>query len=408
MKGILRRACALLIAVPCVGAAAERVGVDEAVAAALQRNATLLRLQAEVGAERARLAGASTLAATNPELELLAGPRWRGSDRSTDYGIGLSQRLEIFGQRGARVDSARSLVSAAEARLAMGRVEVAAGVRVAFYGALAAGERVRLAADGVKLAEEALLAAESRQQAGAASGIEVNAARIAVGRAAREQSEAEQRRTAAVARLLLLLGMDAGQELVLSGALRGSADAPTDVKARIEEALRRRPDLTAARQDLEAARAGVRLTSREALPSPRVGASYGEEEGARIARGTIAFDLPVFQRNQAGRGVAAARLEQSERAVEALEREIRTEVVVAVERLRAASAAATAFGGAALTSVAENLQLVTEAYRAGKVDFFQLLVLRRETLDARASYLSALEELAAAQAELKRAAGSIE
>jgi cobalt-zinc-cadmium efflux system outer membrane protein len=79
-----------------------------------------------------------------------------------------------------------------------------------------------------------------------------------------------------------------------------------------------------------------------------------------------------------------------------------------VDRVRAATAAATGFSGAVLTSVAENLELVTEAYRAGKVDFFQLLVIRRETLDARASYLSALEELALARAELTRAAGSIE
>jgi cobalt-zinc-cadmium efflux system outer membrane protein len=387
--------------------AADRVGVEEAVGVALQRNATVLRLQAEVAAEKARLAGASTLAATNPELEVSAEPRWRGSERSTDYGVGIAQRLEIFGQRGARIATARSLVSAAEARLAMGRVEVAAEVRVAFHQALAAEERLRLAIDGVKLGEEALGAAESRQKSGAASGIEVNAARIALGRAAREQSEAEQRKTAAGARLLLLLGMEA-QEVVLSGTLRASANVPADVKARIEKALQDRPDLAAARQDLEAARSEVRLASREALPSPRVGASYREEEGARIAQGTLAFDLPVFQRNQAGRGVAEARLEQSQRATEALERAVRTEVAVAIERLRAAIGAVTAFGGAALASVGENLELVTEAYRAGKVDFFQLLVLRREALDARTSYLSALEELAAAQAELTRAAGSIE
>lgn len=408
MNRVSWRACALLIALPWVSMASDRVGVEDAVGVALQRNANLLRLQAEVTAERARLAGASTLAATNPELEITAGPRWRGSERSTDYGVGVAQRLEIFGQRGARIATARSLVSAAEARLAMGRVEVAAEVRVAFYQALAAGERARLAVEGVKLAEEALGAAESRQKSGAASGIEVNAARIAVGRAVREQSEAEQRRTTVIARLLLLLGMDAGQEINLWGQLRASADVPGDVKARIEKALKERPDLLAARQELEAARSEVRLASREVLPSPRVGASYREEEGAKIAQGTLAFDLPVLQRNQAGRGVAAARVEQAERATEALERAIRTEVVVATQRLRAAGSAVTAFGGAALTSVAENLELVTEAYRAGKVDFFQLLVLRREALDARTSYLSALEELAAAQAELTRAAGSIE
>ena len=54
------------------------------------------------------------------------------------------------------------------------------------------------------------------------------------------------------------------------------------------------------------------------------------------------------------------------------------------------------------------MSLVDEAYRAGKVDFFQLLLMRRETLEARNGYVDALEELHAAKAELLRATGSIE
>jgi cobalt-zinc-cadmium efflux system outer membrane protein len=112
----------------------------------------------------------------------------------------------------------------------------------------------------------------------------------------------------------------------------------------------------------------------------------------------------VFQRNQAARGVSRAQAEQAGRAVEALERTIRAEVVVAVERHRSAVAAAQAFAG---TPVAENLELMNEAYRAGKVNLFELLVMRREALEARTAYLDALEELAASQAELTRVAGSI-
>lgn len=56
------------------------------------------------------------------------------------------------------------------------------------------------------------------------------------------------------------------------------------------------------------------------------------------------------------------------------------------------------------------MTLVDEAYRASRVDFFQLLLIRRETLEARIGDVDvdALEELHAAAAELLRAAGRID
>ena len=107
----------------------------------------------------------------------------------------------------------------------------------------------------------------------------------------------------------------------------------------------------------------------------------------------LAFDLPLFNRNQAARGVAAARQQQAARALEALTRSVRAEVALAASRLASAQDAAQAYAGGLLAGLEENMQLVTEAYRAGKVDFFQLLVIRRETLEARNGYVDALEEL---------------
>jgi cobalt-zinc-cadmium efflux system outer membrane protein len=364
-------------------------------------------LQAEVAAARARLTGASLLAQENPELEAAAGPRRAGGERSTDWEVGVSQRLEPYGQRGLRREAARQLVGAAEARLEMRRVEVAAEVRTAFYRALAAGEQAKLAVEAFDLADEAFKAAEVRQRSGAASTIEVNTARIALGRSLRERSEADQRRTSAIGALIVLLGLDAREGFTLKGKLDPTTNEAVDGEAVLKAAMEQRSDLVAARRDLEAARAEARLAGRAAYPNPRLGVSYSEEEGAQVLKGGIAIDLPLFQRNQAERGVTTARVEQLARAAEALERTIRAEVMVAVERLRTAAAAAKAFGGAAITSAHENLQLGNEAYRAGKVDLFQLLVIRREALDARTGYLAALEELAGAEAEVKRVSGSV-
>jgi cobalt-zinc-cadmium efflux system outer membrane protein len=404
-----RRVCAvaLALAVPIAGRGADAVGVEEAVEIALQRNASLAVLAADVAAARARLAGASLIAQENPELDVAAGPRRASGDTSLDLEIGLSQRLEVFGQRGLRRDAATRIVSAAEARLEMRRVQVAAEVRGAFFRALAGEEQARLSGDALDVAEEAVAAAEARVRSGAAAQLEVNAARIALGRAARERAEAERRRTAARGELVVLLGVDAREPFGLRGDLAVGPAGEVREDAILKSALEQRQDLVAARHDLEAARFEARLAGREALPSPRLGVSWSEEEEATIVRGGLAIDLPLFQRNQAQRGVARAQAEQAQRAVEALERTIRAEVMLALDRHRSAEAAVQAFGGAAIGLVAENLALVNEAYRAGKVNLFELLVIRREALEATTAHVSALEELAAARAELKRVAGSI-
>ncbi len=128
----------------------------------------------------------------------------------------------------------------------------------------------------------------------------------------------------------------------------------------------------------------------------------------QILQGTLGISLPLFQRNQAARGISAARVAQAERTLQALERAVRLEVRLSIERLSAAQAAVEADSGGVLAALEENLALVNEAYRAGKVDFFELLIIRREALDARRASIEALEELNAARAQLKRVVGSMQ
>jgi cobalt-zinc-cadmium efflux system outer membrane protein len=389
------------------------ITLEQAVSTALERNARILAQRAEVEGARATARGASRLVRANPEVQGAWGPRRSpGEQTTTDFEVSLSQELEVFGQRAARRDASAALVAAAEGRLQASRVEVAAEVRTAFARALAADQRLGIADESLALAREELAAAEERLRSGAASRIELNAARAALGRAARERAEAVQRRAAARAALVALTGVESAEPVELAGELDGAVKAGEPVDQLTETALARRSDVAAARREVEAARAEKRLAARSAFPNPRLGASYAEEGDprgdARIVQGTLAFDLPLFDRNQEERGIAAARAQRAEIALAALTRAARADVAQAVARLEAAAEAARAWTGGPLEAVTENMKLVDEAYRAGKVDFFQLLLIRRETLEARNGYVDALEELHAAKAELLRATGSIE
>jgi cobalt-zinc-cadmium efflux system outer membrane protein len=236
----------------------------------------------------------------------------------------------------------------------------------------------------------------------------VNTARLELGRAIRERTLAEQRHAAATAEFRFLLGLAAGERVELVGDLQIPEQLElTDGPAVLEAALAARQELVAARHDLLAAEAEQRVARRELIPTPVLGASYERESDERIVQGTLSFELPVFDRSQAARGVASARAGQAERLLRALELRIREEAQLAAIRHAAAHVAAQAYAyaGGVAEAMHQNLAMVDEGYRAGKIDFFQLVVIRRETLDARRSYIEALEELNSAEAELARVIG---
>jgi len=388
-------------------AAAEPLTSDRAVEFALERNPELAALAAELGAARARLGGAELPVQSNPEISAGAGPRRHGAAHTADVEVSLSQRIEVFGQRGARIDAARAERDVAEKRLASRRVAVAAEVRSAFARVLAADRLVALAREDLAVARDAVRAVERRFDLGGTTQLDVNAARVEGGRTARAVAVATRRAAAARAELRTILGSEPGATLELTGELPRPAGAtPLDGDALGRRALESRADLAAARRELAAAEAEQRFAAREALPVPAIGARYSREEGADIVLGTLTFDLPVFNRNQAGRGVASARRARAQAELAAAERRVREDVFLAVVRVDTAREAALAFEGDALSGAEANVTLATRAYEAGKIGLAELLLIRRSAVEARRDHLEALEELADAEAALARAVGS--
>ena len=206
----------------------------------------------------------------------------------------------------------------------------------------------------------------------------------------------------------MLLGLEAAEPIELAGELSIPEEpAHLDANEVLQAALANRHDLVAARQDLLAAEAGQRVAVREAVPTPVLGARFAREADEEIILGTLSFELPLFDRNQAAQGVASAWASQAALALLALELRVREEARLAVLRHDTAHAAAQAYAGDVAQAMQENLSMVDEGYRAGKIDFFQLVVIRRETLESRRSYIEALEELNSAEAELGRVIGRL-
>ena len=399
-------ALALVATTAGAARAGEPLTLGVVVDRAFAQNAEVRTAEAEVRAARARLEGASVLLASNPEVSAGVGPRDDGSRRTIDYEVALSQRVEIGGQRGARVAAARAAVGAAEARLASTRARVASEVRELLGRVGAASMRAELAAEAQRLAEQAAKAAEKRFQAGDVARIEVNSARLERARATRAALEAEQERVAAVAELELVLAFEPGTLPDIAFGLEDESRATErSLDELVREALASRPDVAAGRLDVAAAEAEASLATREVVPTPSLGVSIAREDEANIVLGTLSFELPLFARNQAECGVSSAHVQQARIALAALERRAAQEVRLAAERVRAARRVLDAFDPETNAAVAANLALVTKAYEAGQIDFVRYQLLRREALDARRDRIDALEALNRAEAQQERALG---
>lgn len=407
LRGLPLCIIALWLSAPPKAARAAELGLDDAVRLALEQNVEVRLARSEVEVATARQAGASLLLQNNPELSASAGQRSRRGDRTPDYTVSIAQPIEIAGQRASRMERATATFRSAEARLTVRRLAVVAEVRQAFARALAAQAELKVADEGVELAKQALNAAEERHRAGDASLIEVNTARIEVGRTSRERVAALQQVQLSMTGMRALLGLEGHENLRLRGGFERLSSAPIFGPEVLERARRQRADLLAARAELEAAEAELSLAERDAFPTPRIGASYSSEEGAQIVQGTLSLDLPLFNRNQEGKGVARERVSQTRLALEALERRVAQEVELALAGRLAAQAALDTVSGDVLRAAESNLELANEGYRAGQLDFLQLLLIRRSTLDARREHIQALEELTRAEAQLALVLGTV-
>lgn len=410
VPGLVRVLSVVLVTMAFGAAAAERRSLtrEEAVRLALDNNPEIQSLAGDVEAAQARVRGAEPLLRNNPQVTGYLGPRTSPAGRSLDTNLQITQQIEIAGQRGARLDVASAGLEATEARMQALRVEIVARVRQAFGAALAAQQRRQLAEEALELARQGVRAAEERFGAGAAALLEVNTARVELGRSTRQRADAERSRQEAVGRLRLLTGLDPLQPIALQGTLEASNPAPSPELVKL--AVETRGEVKAARHALEAAQAQQRLASREVVPSPLLGVGYSQEQESEttIIQGILSMELPLFDWNAGQRGVTAAQVRQAKAALAATERRVQQEVVVALTRLEMARAAAEGYAGNVSQAMLENMELVTESYRAGKIDFLQLVVIRQRALEARRESIDVLEELVAAEAELSLAVGRVD
>lgn len=407
MHAVLRAARVVaamsLLAYPGAAHAQERpLTLDRALALARQRAPTVLVERARVGEARGRLEGASVLVRYNPLVETGLGRRTSDRGDTVEGAVGVTQVFELGGRRGARIRAAEAGVDRATAGADDATRRLLRDVAVAFVRALYAEERLRLATSAESLAAEIVRITERRQHAGDAATLDVNLARTALGRARAERRSAAADHEASLGDLRMLLGLGHDEALSLSGDLadRRRYSLPA-LLARAPE----RSDLRALAAEEREANAQRSLGRAFVWPDVGLGVRYEREEHANVVLGTVTFTLPFFDHGQGIAAEASARSRRASLELEAGRRVVDLQVRTAFAVYGRRVAAVEELQQDTLALLDETEAMAQRAYETGQMSLAEVLLLRREILETRRSYLDRLLEAAEAGVELEAAAG---
>jgi len=367
--------------------------LEEAVATALRQNPELEGLRLEAEAAEAQLEKARLPLIANPVLET-SGSRKEldpeeGAGWVTNYGVKLSQEFEVAGQRSIRIDVAQKALARTGLEIADKERTLRYEVKDAYAAALASKERISLAEEVVRLREDLLDLTRTKYRAGDVSALEVNLAEVEAVKARSELLAAEQSYRDAVLSLQGVMGT--GGELLPSveGALKPDIVAVPD-RQTLRNGLQERPDVKAASLEVERSNRAVDLVRREAIPNPSLGAFYDRDELRNDVGVVLSISIPLFDRKQAERREARAKLEQSRIKRAGLDLAVEREFDEAYTNLVSSLRTLSLYKKEIVVRSLENLDLLNLAFKEGKIGFYDIRLAQRDAVDVRFACLDAL------------------
>ena len=387
---------ALLSVSAVAQAAPTTVSLGEALALARRDApaATDARQQRDVQA--AQLPAAALAPLQNPSVEF-------GVERGAYYRdvVAYGQlllRFEVGGQRAARIAEADASLRGKDARLAVTVAEVSGATAEAFGGVLAARARLTEVDRGLGAAEEEERIYRARAHAGDATLVDVAASEAEVGRWRQLRRTSEMALVASAARFAQFVG---SQDLRPEGdVLPPRVDAPN--------ALPAFPVVRALESESDAATQASARAQAEAWGTLDLGPRLTRGDFGELRTGLVfGGSLPLVRRNQGEVARLDAEAVRARKLAAVATTTCSIRVHAAFERATLARATLAELDANAIPAAERTVTSAQEAFRAGKGDFYRILLARRDLVAARMRRLDVVELAWGAYAELV-ALGAIE
>jgi len=317
-----------------------------------------------------------------------------------EYILGISQPVVLGGRLTAatRVHEAEEarLLTEAEAR----RLDIRRGVQGAFATVLYLQDITETQGEHVQIAENGVEVARIRLDAGEAVPDELLRAELELARARLEVRRARSLREQAVSNLVAELGDPQLRVHSLDGALDTALEIPTleSLSSRLsDESL-----LAPAKAEVEVNRARLRLAESQRIPDVNLDLFYRRLEVTETNAFDVGFSLPlpIFDRNQGRIREMRSRVTAAESQVRRTRIQLDRELRQLQQRLEYALSASRVLKEEVVPRAEQILEAAEARYSGGDTSLTDVLLVRREYIGVRLSYLESLREVLQAWADL--------
>lgn len=278
---------------------------------------------------------------------------------------------------------------------------VLSDVKQLFYETLGAQRRQEITDEFVKIGRQAVETTVGRKQAGEASQVEVLQTEIQLQQLIVTQRQSSVAVRGAWKQMVATIGLPEMPLRDVAGELPTVPD-PHDWDHEYLRLLEVSPEVQAALARIGRARANLDRQQVQPIPnlSLMAAAGYDKGTGSQIVNTQVGMPLPLFNRNQGNQSAAYSEYCRATQNWQRVQLSLKARLAQTARDYDTAAAAVNLYRDEIVPKSQQTLDVAEKTYRAGQIDFLQVLTIRRTYFDAKLTYLAAQTDLAQAQALL--------
>ena len=390
-----------------------RISLDDAIRLALEHNHAILAarttiLQSEAQETTANLRPNPVLSWDAQFLPIFEPSKFTADyiDNQAQFDLGIGYTFERGKKRQHRLQAAKDVSASTRSTVTDNERQLVFNVGSQFVAVLLAQSTIELAEQDLSSFEKTVQISEARRKAGDMSEGDLLKIKLQLLQFENDLFAAKLAKVQALAGLRQLVGFESvPDDFDVEGrldyqAVRAGMD---DLKAL---ALRTRPDLRAAQQNVTAARSAESLA--EANGKRDLTASFNYSHVASTNTGAFFFNiqLPIFDRNQGEIARTRHVITQSEQLASETSQQVLTDVVDAYQALRTSEQIVELYQGGYVEQATRSRDISEYAYKRGAASLLDYLDAERTYRANQLAYRQALATYMTVLEQMRQAVGT--
>ena len=390
-----------------------RVSLDDAIRLALEHNHALLAarttiLQSQALETTANLRPNPVLSWDAQFLPIFEPSKFTADyiDNQAQFDLGIGYTFERGKKRQHRLQAAKDVTEATRSTVADNERQLTFNVGTQFVAVLLAQSTIELAEQDLTSFQRTVEISEARRKAGDMSEGDLLKIKLQLLQFQNDLYAAKLAKVQALAGLRQLLGFESvPDDYDVDGRLdyqpvRGGVD---DLKAL---ALRTRPDLRAAQQNVTAAHSAELLA--ESNGKRDLGASFNYSHLGATNTGAFFFNiqLPIFDRNQGEIARTRSVITQNQQLASETGQQVLTDVADAYQALRTSEQIVQLYQGGYVDQATKSRDISEYAYKKGAASLIDFLDAERTYRANQLAYRQALATYMSTLEQMRQAVGT--